>query len=151
MLILNYKNESGEKIGDVFFKKILGKFEKVLSACAAEIGLTLIKDSHIKRLNRDYRGKDMATDVLSFAYLEDEPGGAVRASVRPLTGDAPFIVGDIFISVETAKRQAKSHSHSLKKELEILFVHGLLHLFGFGHETDSEEEEMENFAKKILS
>ena len=101
----------------------------------------LIDDATIKAMNKEYRKKDSPTDVMSFAYLE-------VTDYKKEKGDV--IVGDIFISDDTAKKQAKEKGHSLKKELEILFVHGLLHCFGFDHRTDKEEAEMEKWAKKIL-
>ncbi|MEK7548061.1 MAG: rRNA maturation RNase YbeY, partial [Patescibacteria group bacterium] len=61
------------------------------------------------------------------------------------------ISGDIFISVDTAKKQAKENGHSLETELAVLFVHGLLHLFGFDHKTGREEAEMERWARKVLA
>ena len=118
------------------------KVEKTLNCQKGEISLTLVDDRKIQALNCDYRGKNTPTDVLSFAYIEDEKTNITHGSA--------IQVGDIFISTDTAKRQAKDHKHSLEKELSILFVHGLLHLFGFDHNNDKEEAEMEKRAKKIL-
>ena len=86
----------------------------------------LCDDATIRTLNRRFRGKDVATDVLSFPMRS-----------RPQDG-APYL-GDIAISVETAARQAGDAGVPTERELEILLLHGLLHLGGFDHETDSGE------------
>lgn len=102
--------------------------------------LVMLDDDGIQELNKEHRNMDKPTDVLSFAYMEGEDvhEGEERN------------IGDVFISVETARRQAQEKGHSLEKELAILFVHGLLHLLGFDHNDDAEEAEMEEWAKKIL-
>ena len=93
-----------------------------------ELSLLLCDDQEIHVLNRDWRKKDRPTDVLAFSMREG-PGGALH----------PTILGDIVISVETARRQAKG---ALGIELEHLFAHGLCHLLGYDHRDDREEAEM---------
>jgi probable rRNA maturation factor len=88
-----------------------------------EVSILLTGDAHIRRLNRQFRRKDKATDVLSFPAPEF-PG-------------SPTVSGDLAISVETADRQAEEHGHPLAVELQILILHGLLHLAGYDHEQDS--------------
>lgn len=149
MLKLGFANETKEKTGKAFFKKYVEKLYAVLKSMIdkkligrdGQIDLVLINDRKIRLMNKEYRKKDRPTDVISFAYLE------VTEFARE-SGDV--VVGDIFISVDTAKRQAKEKGHDLKRELAILFVHGLLHCFGFDHRTDKEEAEMEKWAKKVL-
>ncbi|KAB2897514.1 MAG: rRNA maturation RNase YbeY, partial [Kofleriaceae bacterium] len=86
----------------------------------------------IHALNRDYRGKDKPTDVLAFAQREGPPG-ATDATV----------LGDVVISVETARRQAKKRGpHGLFTEVRFLASHGLCHLLGYDHGTDAEEAKM---------
>jgi probable rRNA maturation factor len=88
------------------------------------VDVLLADDRTLRRLNRDFRGKDKATDVLSF------PAAAgVRAE----------LAGDLAISLETAARQAKEHGHSLRDEVRVLLLHGLLHLSGMDHEVDRGE------------
>lgn len=150
MLKFGFDNETKVKVGAAFFKKYLDKLYKVMKKDIdkklfkrhGQIDLVLVGDKKIQAMNKEYRKKDKPTDVISFAYLE-----VTHYELEP--GD--IIVGDIFISVDTAKRQAVEHGHDLKKELAILFVHGLLHCMGFDHNTDEEEEEMEGWAKKILA
>lgn len=150
MLKLEISNSTKSSVGKKIFEDILKKFEKVvkkrvtklLGKRSGSVDLVLVGDSKIRTLNREYRKKDKPTDVISFAYLEVTDYESTKGDV---------IVGDIFISVATAKRQAKKNGHSLKKELEVLFVHGMLHLFGFDHNDDKEEAEMEGWASKIIS
>ncbi|MHB0912026.1 MAG: rRNA maturation RNase YbeY [Armatimonadota bacterium] len=104
----------------------------------AEITLVLTDDREIHELNRDYRGIDKPTDVLSFSQLEGEP----------MIGEG--LLGDVVISVETAKRQAEARGESLADELDLLTAHGVLHLLGYNDETDEEAEEMRTREKKIL-
>jgi probable rRNA maturation factor len=90
--------------------------------------IVLVTDRVIRRLNRDFRNQDKPTDVLSF------PTGP---------GDLPYLdnpgLGDMIISVETARRQAFARHHSLERELCVLVIHGLLHLLGYDHEVDRGE------------
>lgn len=88
-----------------------------------EVSVLLTGDRRIRRLNREFRGVDKATDVLSFPAPEE----AGRAGVA----------GDLAISVETAARQAEEFAHSLAAELQTLLLHGLLHLAGYDHEKDT--------------
>jgi probable rRNA maturation factor len=84
-----------------------------------EVSLVLAGDRLLRRLNRDYRGKDRPTDVLSF------PGDGGEAGL-----------GDVVISVETARRNARRLGRSLPQELDVLALHGFLHVLGHDHETD---------------
>jgi probable rRNA maturation factor len=90
------------------------------------VSLLLTGDDHIRQLNRDFRRKNKPTDVLSFPAPE-------------IPGLKSPSVGDLAISVETAARQADGLGHPLASELKILTLHGLLHLAGYDHETDSGE------------
>ena len=96
-----------------------------------EVHVLLADDPTLKRLNKTFRGKNKATDVLSF------PAGP--STVFFSEPDAPELVGDLAVSLETAARQAQHFGHSLGDEVRILLLHGLLHLAGFDHETDSGE------------
>lgn len=96
-----------------------------LAEVASSVGVSdrsatvaLVGDSRIQELNRDFRGFDKPTDVLSFA------------------ADQPDYLGDIVISVETANRQAHRRGSNLRRELKVLTLHGFLHLLGYDHETD---------------
>jgi probable rRNA maturation factor len=91
---------------------------------ASGVSIVLSGDAMLRRLNREFRGKDATTDVLSFSSEgEEHPDGS-----RPL--------GEIVISVPQAARQAEARGHSLARELRILAIHGYLHLLGYDHEVD---------------
>jgi len=137
MTRLDFSNESGVRIQRKIFEDVFDVFTKMFKNKGG-ITLVLVDDKAIKKINSKWRKKNKTTDVISFAYLEGKK--------MPLLG----VIGDIFISMDTANRQAKEHKHSLEKELQILFTHGLLHVFGFDHQNDSQEKEMEKWAKKIL-
>ncbi len=89
-----------------------------------EVEVLLAGDRTLRRLNRTFRGKDKATDVLSFPAPEEFAGGHA---------------GDLAISLETARRQAEEHGHALRDEVRVLLLHGLLHLSGMDHEADDGE------------
>jgi probable rRNA maturation factor len=97
---------------------------------AVELSVALVDDETIHELNRTYRRKNKPTDVLSFPQIEPVP--------EKVTG----LLGDVILSIETARRQAKKHRRPLLSELTMLLGHGLLHLLGHDHRTDAEEREM---------
>ena len=97
----------------------------------AELSILLCDDATIHELNRDYRNKDRPTDVLAFAMREGE-GGELH----------PSLLGDVVISIETARRQAREHGRSIAAEVTQLLAHGLLHLLGYDHRTDEEDRVM---------
>ncbi len=112
-------------------------------AAGSEVSVSIVDDEEIKNLNRDYRGKDQPTDVLSFALNEG-------AEDSGLMEDAPNIMGDVIISMERAEAQAEEYGHSLERELSFLAVHGFLHLNGYIHESEEEEKEMFTLQEEIL-
>ncbi|WMJ17134.1 rRNA maturation RNase YbeY [Geobacillus proteiniphilus] len=107
----------------------------------AEVSITFVDNERIRAMNRDYRGKDAPTDVLSFA-LEEEG----EEEVHIVGADMPPVLGDIVISIPKAKEQAAAYGHSFMRELGFLAVHGFLHLLGYDHGTEEEERVM--FAKQ---
>lgn len=109
-----------------------------------EVSLVFCDDAYIQALNRDYRGKDQPTDVLSFALNEGE---------EPVIVDGPAhtLLGDIIISLETAARQAEEYNHSLEREVAYLTVHGMLHLLGYDHMSDEDKAEMRTEEEHVLS
>lgn len=109
-----------------------------------EVSLVFCDDAYIRNLNRDYRGKDQPTDVLSFALNEGEEPEIVD-------GPAQVLLGDIIISLETAARQAEEYNHSLEREVAYLTVHGMLHLLGYDHMTEEDKAEMRMEEEHVLS
>ena len=101
-----------------------------------EVSVTLTNNEYIHTLNKQYRGIDRPTDVLSFALNESE---------EPDVEDGPDVnvLGDLVISVERAKEQAADYGHSVKREIAFLPVHGMLHLLGYDHMEEEDRIEME--------
>lgn len=123
------------KFGRALRQRALGVFLREAAQAAkldGDVSVLLTGDAEIRRLNREFRHKDKATDVLSF------PASAhpVAQSGRQGWGTHE-LAGDLAISVEMAARQAEEAGHSLFVELQILLLHGVLHLAGYDHETDS--------------
>ncbi|QTD41663.1 rRNA maturation RNase YbeY [Sporosarcina sp. Te-1] len=112
-----------------------------------EVSVTFMDDENIREVNAEYRGKDTPTDVISFA-LEEMGEGEVAIVAQD---DMPIVLGDIIISVETAKRQAIEYGHDEKREIGFLALHGFLHLLGYDHLNEEEEKVMFGRQKEILS
>ena len=96
-------------------------------------------DAELRRLNRDFRGKDYPTDVLSFPAESSDPANPIRDvpnQSRDRQGAVPPL-GDIAISLARARAQAREFGHPIEQEIQILMLHGVLHLLGHDHETDS--------------
>lgn len=111
----------------------------------AEVSLTLVDDARIHELNRDYRGVDRPTDVLSFALQEeseDEP------DILDYEDD---LLGDIIISVERARAQAVEYGHAFERELVYLAVHGTLHLLGYDHMEEEDKTKMRQQEEAVMS
>jgi len=128
---LFFENNTDIKLKKKEFKKIAEKVVlKLKKSQRAEIGLHLINDAQIKKLNKKYREVNQPTDVLSFPLerIEEKTEG-------------PHQLGDIFISVDTAKRNSATFNLPLEKEIKHLFTHGLLHLLGYDHERNEKEWE----------
>ncbi|HBT20297.1 MAG TPA: rRNA maturation RNase YbeY [Peptococcaceae bacterium] len=121
--------------------------EKVPDNC--KVGITLMDDEGIRLLNRDFRGIDDPTDVLSFSAMErveEEPEIFYQND-----DEGPLVLGDIVISVETAARQAEEYGHTMERELSFLVVHGMLHLLGYDHEDEISEQKMFSLQRDILN
>jgi probable rRNA maturation factor len=129
VLIVNRQRQHTVRSEDI--KRLLERAAAALKI-TGEIAVVFAGDALLRRLNRDYRFKDKATDVLSFPGQDRDMG-----------------LGDVIISVETARANSRSHSRTLDRELEILALHGLLHVLGYDHETD--QGEMEALEKQLRS
>ena len=108
---------------------------KLYGAENSELSITLTDDEHIHELNKNFRGVDRPTDVLSFAFRESEEPEILNQQTE--------ILGDIIISLERAKMQAKDYGHPYLREVVFLTVHGLLHLLGYDHIEEADRIEME--------
>ena len=131
----------GIKIDTLKFEQQIGIILDSLDCNDHEISILFIGDQGIRDLNHQFRGMDSPTDVLSFPQLaegEPEPPG-------------PIILGDIAISLETARQQSQEHGLSLEEELTLLLIHGILHLLGYDHEiSDQEEKRMRKKTRELF-
>ena len=100
-----------------------------------ELSVTFVDNARIQEINKEYRNKDAATDVISFAM--EEMG---EDEMEIVGADIPRMLGDIIISIERTKEQADEYGHSFDRELGFLALHGFLHLLGFDHMTESDEK-----------
>jgi probable rRNA maturation factor len=117
-----------------------------IAPARCEVSVTLVDDAGIQELNRDYRGVDAPTDVLSFSQLEGA-GPALRA----LPAEYPVPLGDIVVSVPRMRAQALDYGHGEARELGFLLVHGLLHLLGHDHETPEDARAMRALEEDVLA
>lgn len=155
-----YLEEKCEIPFDFSYRKLA---EQVTSFCLehegfpyeAEVNLTLTDNEGIRVLNRECRGIDRPTDVLSFPLLNYERPGDFsflreesEADFNPDTGEA--LIGDIVISVEKVREQAAGYGHSERREFAFLIVHSMLHLFGYDHMTEAEAAVMEDKQRELL-
>lgn len=130
-----------------------GLIRKVINAalkyesfpCDAEISVTLTDNASIHELNKEHRGVDRPTDVLSFPLYEADEIDDMYESEE--VSDEPIALGDIVISLEKAEEQAREYGHCMEREVAFLCVHSVLHLLGYDHEL-GEEDEKEMFAKQ---
>ena len=118
----------------------LASIAESLGHDAAAIDLIVVDDTYIQGINRDYRGKDRPTDVISFSYLEE-------VAAQKTQDD---LAGEIYVSYETLEKEAKSQGVQPQDLFLRLGVHGLLHVVGYDHQTDDETERMEAEERRLL-
>lgn len=109
------------------------------------ISVTIVDNDYIQNINRDYRHKDMPTDVISFAFLDNEPNKAAIFKSGQMV-----VLGEIYISYQKAMEQAETYGHPLEREMKFLFIHGLLHLLGYDHMEKEDEIVMFRLQDEIL-
>lgn len=114
-----------------------------------EMSVTFMDNAAIQVINRDYRGKDAPTDVISFA-LEEEGEDEIPVIFDEEDAPLPRVLGDIMISTERAKEQAAEYGHSYDREIGFLALHGFLHINGYDHMTPEDEKVMFGLQKEIL-
>ncbi len=105
------------------------------------LSVIFVLDKKMQEINKQYRNIDKTTDVISFALNDNQDDSVVYYETE---------LGDIFINIDAAIRQAEDYNHSERREICFLFTHGLLHLCGFDHLTDNDEREMIKYQKLIL-
>lgn len=130
---------------------LMGIVKKALQSAGVnvpvEIGLVITGDRTIRRLNRIYRGEDVPTDVLAFPMSDQENGESVHFVPPP---DGVRHLGELIICYPQAARQCRVHGQTVTEELELLIVHGVLHLLGYDHETPLERARMRKKEREIL-
>ena len=143
--VINQTNENEFEQFEMDFITIANKAWQLLEYNEqVSLAVIFVDDKQIHEINRDYRNMDRPTDVITFA-LQDE-----MSEFELQNDEIEKELGDIFISVDTAKRQAENYGHSLRREICFLFTHGLLHLLGYDHMNDEEEKEMFGLQNQIL-
>jgi probable rRNA maturation factor len=119
---------------------------------AAELSILLTDDATMRELNREHRGQDRPTDVLSFPLRSADRSGKVgeRAAPGLSSEGVPRALGDVVISLDTALRQARARRRDLFAEIRFLLAHGLLHLLGFDHVTAAQKRRMDGKTRSLL-
>ncbi|MBI5421625.1 rRNA maturation RNase YbeY [Candidatus Peregrinibacteria bacterium] len=120
------------------FKAVVAKLKKILPKTLGELNVVFVDDAEIHRLNKAYRHMDKPTDVLSFSYIESPDFKTSR------------MIGEVYISVPTATKQAPDYGNTLVDELRKLITHGVLHVFGYDHELDADYLVMSALEDKVL-
>ncbi len=138
---INITNKTLEKV-DCNLLHMVAKYaleyENVENAI---VNIIIVNNDLIHKINLEYRGKDSATDVISFALEDDDT--FIKLPIR--------VLGDIYISIDKAKSQADYYKHSLKRELSFLTTHGILHLLGYDHMVEEDEKVMFKKQDEILN
>jgi len=139
------RNKTKDKQYQSYYDKLHTYMAKTLKTLGLAdnycISLTLVGPRKIRSINRDYRGIDKETDVISFS---------IRDESHNFDYDGEIDLGDIFINVNRITQQAQSYGHSIEREFCFLFVHGLLHCLGYDHQNEADEKEMFALQEKIL-
>lgn len=138
--VLNRTNENIDEFKDLFYQIATSAEEKLKLDSDYEISVTFVRSRTIHVINRDYRGIDRPTDVISFAIQDD------LEDFEEENKD----LGDIFINIDYGRKQAKEYGHSYKREIAFLFTHGLLHCLGYDHMKEDEAKEMFALQDEIL-
>ena len=135
-------------------KKIFKITEKILKEDFSNVNVSInfVTDEQIQSLNKQFRDVDKVTDVLSFPSFNKSPNEKLKKYQKNADFDTGLLfVGDIVISKNVAKSQAKEYEHSLSREVCFLALHGFLHLLGFDHIKENDEKIMNKLQDKILS
>ena len=137
-------NETNEEIKDLEILKPLLEFARIkenLEDTELEFSVIIVDNKRIHEINKEYRGIDRPTDVISFALEDNEE----------IEFDHYRVLGDIYISIDKVKEQAKAYGHSEKRELAFLTIHGFLHLLGYDHMEPEDEKVMFGKQEEILN
>lgn len=142
------KVETNSKI-EALLEQVVQKALETLVEDDYEVSISFVDNQEIRELNKQYRNKDTATDVLSFPLKEFEETEENYNNEEEFVQE-DRLLGDIVISLEKAQEQAIEYGHSFERELAFLTVHGVLHLLGMDHEDEEQEKEMLKKQEEIL-
>ena len=134
-------NLTNEKVDLQLLDKVVCKVSKLLNINNSFVSIVLTDNKHIHEINKTYRNIDRETDVISFAFIDNDEN--IKSDITDL--------GEIYISLEKAHSQAEDYNHSFEREICFLLVHGLLHLLGYDHMNEKDEKEMFGLQDEILS
>ena len=157
-MTIGIENESGISFDfdweEVIRKTVLSALDYEGCPYECEVSVLLTDNAGIQEVNRDMRGIDRPTDVLSFPAAEyespaDFDGLEEQDVFNPETGE--YVVGDVMISAEKVRSQAAEYGHSEKRELAFLTAHSMLHLMGYDHETEEEKKVMREKEEKVMT
>lgn len=148
VLELNFTNVTGDAKLDQYIETVEELFEQALIHTGNEdkmyeMSLSIVDEEMIQTINREYRQKDAVTDVISFAFLDD------NEIIYP--EGMPIPLGEIYICDKRMYEQAESYGHGVKREFHFLALHGLLHLLGYDHMTENDEKKMFQLQDEILN
>ena len=146
LFISNLTHQSIEEFKSSYSKLLKKTLETVGFNSNVVLSVTFVSIKKIREINRDYRNIDRPTDVISFAYLDD------KSEIVNVDDNNcfPTDIGELYICYKVAEKNAKKYGNSLSRELNFLFVHGLLHLLGYDHMTKEDEEVMFGLQDDIL-
>lgn len=143
MITFDFYNHTCGKISKNIFSKVLAKAYSVLIKNKAlrksqkcRIELSIVSDSFIAKINKQYRNLAKPTDVISLSFFDKK--------------EENQLAGEIFVSLPYARKQAKEMGHTIRDELKFLFIHGVLHIFGFKHKKSTEAKLMQRLTDEIL-
>ncbi len=143
MIAIHTQNRSGIRFSRTLLEKIKKTIRTAVEAeypnHTFELNIFFCDDETIRSYNREYRGVDRATDVLSFPMFDFG------------TPELPALLGDIVLSVPRAQAQAEEYGHSFEREMCFLAAHAALHLIGYDHENEDERAQMETRQREVLS
>jgi len=133
-------NLTNEEVDEKIIEDVIRATSERLDVSDSIVSIVLVDDERIHEINKTYRNVDRPTDVISFAFMDEE--------TNPDNGITDL--GEIYISLDRAHKQSEEYGHTFKRELSFLTVHGLLHLLGYDHMEKEEEVEMFHLQDEIL-
>ena len=138
-MVIEFINSQEWGIKNSSFDILTERLKGAIDCHEGVLNVVFVTDSYIQALNKSYRDKNEPTDVLSFNYMDN------------FVNDNERLIGEIYISVDTAKKQADNNRQSLQDELNKLFVHGFLHIHGYDHEKDEDHKKMVELEDRVLN